>query len=237
MLASLLPGLRDVRTPLVVGYLWLTYLWVAVGENLPTTRPSGQGLVARLFDLAAVLPGSAPLAAVSFLAYVLGAMLTIPLEGYLGRRISPPNLGGPLVRMIPAAREAWETNYRYRDYLTEAAELAKVPFHDAGPLGVTDVELRTRLLVANQELYGEYDRLAAEAGFRLNLIPPLVLLVTTIPADTRLWGWPLAFVVVVALATQGLSRHIQAWSVLRRAVLEGAITDPIIARWQRINSP
>jgi hypothetical protein len=34
-------------------------------------------------------------------------------------------------------------------------------------------DLRARLLVANQELFGEYDRLEAESSFLLNIILPL----------------------------------------------------------------
>jgi hypothetical protein len=79
MLASLLPGLRDVRTPLTVGYLWLLTAWLVFGEQLPKSRASGNGLVAQLFDLGGLLGKAAPIAALSFTAYLLGAILTIPV--------------------------------------------------------------------------------------------------------------------------------------------------------------
>jgi hypothetical protein len=74
MLASLLPGLRDVRTPLTIGYLWLTFAWIVWGDHLPDGRPSGNGPIARLYDLSDFLGNGAVIAAISFSAYVLGAV-------------------------------------------------------------------------------------------------------------------------------------------------------------------
>jgi hypothetical protein len=189
MLASLLPGLRDVRTPLTVGYLWLLTAWLLFGEYVPRSRPPGNGLVAQLFDLGGLLGSAAPIAALSFIAYLLGALLTIPVES---RSIS-----GALTRLsdFSMSRDARLTTREYAGQRGElAAELRnqlkdstlKLSLADTRALGdfgggplklnIPTNDLRTRLLVANQELYGEYDRLAAEASFRVNMTPPLLVL-------------------------------------------------------------
>lgn len=47
MLAGLLPGLRQVRTPLAVGYLWLLNLWLLLADYLP--RKAAGGVVGQIF--------------------------------------------------------------------------------------------------------------------------------------------------------------------------------------------
>src|SRR5215207_3907336 len=37
MLTSLLPGLRELRTPLVVGWTWLVAFWILLADYLRTT--------------------------------------------------------------------------------------------------------------------------------------------------------------------------------------------------------
>jgi hypothetical protein len=76
MLASLLPGLRDVRTPLTVGYLWLFILWLWFADKWPSERPRDDGAIARIFDVQTLLGSSVMIAALSFVAYVLGSLLT-----------------------------------------------------------------------------------------------------------------------------------------------------------------
>lgn len=38
VLVTLLPGIREVRTPLVAGYLWLVVIWLAIEPYLPTRK-------------------------------------------------------------------------------------------------------------------------------------------------------------------------------------------------------
>lgn len=44
MLASLLPGLRDLRTPLAAGYIWLVAVWVALEPRIPNS-PDGDSVL------------------------------------------------------------------------------------------------------------------------------------------------------------------------------------------------
>lgn len=147
MLASLLPGLRDVRTPLTVGYLWLFIGWAWFGDRFPRTRPPGHGLVARLFDLHTVVGTPATTAAVSFLAYLLGALLTVPVES---RAVS--TVLHRVGRLSPGAREAAAS---YDAYLATAYNQVEsrptaVAFDEfASNFDVSESDLWARLLVAN----------------------------------------------------------------------------------------
>ncbi|WP_432190694.1 hypothetical protein, partial [Streptomyces sp. Tue6028] len=76
MLASLLPGLRELRTPLTVGYLWLICVWLWFHDLLPQ-RATAHGAIRDLYDLAAMLPSASALAAVTFTAYFLGSIIEL----------------------------------------------------------------------------------------------------------------------------------------------------------------
>lgn len=51
ILSSLLPGVREVRAPLIGGYLWLCALWLAVGPSLPP-KDDTTGVVQDVVELA-----------------------------------------------------------------------------------------------------------------------------------------------------------------------------------------
>jgi hypothetical protein len=115
-------------------------------------------------------------------------------------------------------------------------ELARYGEHPGfGELVPTD-DLRARLLVVSQGMYDQYDRLEAEATFRINVAIPMVAFAVVLSAtssDTD-WRTKLATVVVVALAVlifaQGVQRHRLSHGVLMRAVLAGLIEHPSIVR-------
>src|SRR3954469_23060979 len=71
VLMNLLPGLRDLRTPLAVGYLWLTALWLVFGNRVPDPGDAS-GLVHDLYRAASAVGTTASLAALTFTAYLMG---------------------------------------------------------------------------------------------------------------------------------------------------------------------
>lgn len=78
LLASALPGFREIRAPLVAGYLWLLLVWIVVAPDVPLAHhleTHGLGAIADLTDLAGPI---ATAAAVGVLAYVLG-MVSRPI--------------------------------------------------------------------------------------------------------------------------------------------------------------
>ncbi|MBA2811459.1 hypothetical protein E0500_029965 [Streptomyces sp. KM273126] len=76
MLANLLPGVRELRTPLTVGYLWLISIWLWFHDVLPQ-RTAAHGAIGDLFDLVGVLPSASFLAALTFIAYFLGSTVEL----------------------------------------------------------------------------------------------------------------------------------------------------------------
>ncbi len=144
---------------------------------------------------------------------------------------------------LPSSQEARQTRELYRELLRSVvvdAEVAAASRLDHHQKKVAQFEfqrairkateapvseLRPRLLVANQELYSEYDRLAAEASFRLNVSAPLaVLSVLAVVRGAPLLG--VGVLVAAVLLYQSIVREAAAASVLQRAVLQGVIVHP-----------
>lgn len=76
MLANLLPGFRDLRTPLITGYMWLFVLWLVVQPEIPDSRPADD-FNARVWDLVHLVGRPGCLAAVSVVAFLLGALFQV----------------------------------------------------------------------------------------------------------------------------------------------------------------
>ena len=226
MLASLLPGLRDLRVPLTVGYLWLLTLWFWCYGAIPTTRAEATGVVLEAIVLSDLLGPVAGVAAVSFAAYLIGSLVQLP-DNVLERVwwVDTPDSRGTRIeyeeylKEIGHQIETRSTGLHYMQYSTVSRDFDRA-------LHATLDTLRPRLLVANQQLFGEYDRLAAEGDFRVNVCPPLLALGATAAASLALWWAPLTVVIITALFWQGLRRRAQAVSVIQRAVLTETITHP-----------
>ncbi len=109
MLASLLPGLRELRTPLAVGYLWLAfiYLHVASAGSIPP-RSDASGVWLAIYQLLGFGGKGVALAVATFVAYVLGSLLPItyfaPTHAIapLVRRRTTRSLGLTLAQMVKA---------------------------------------------------------------------------------------------------------------------------------------
>jgi hypothetical protein len=80
ILASLLPGLRDLRAPLAAGYLWLAIIWIAWGREQSNLSDRHD----LLGDVHGLAQNAGPVAvgvALSFIAYVLGILSINVLGG------------------------------------------------------------------------------------------------------------------------------------------------------------
>ena len=232
MLASLLPGFRDVRVPLTVGYLWLFNGWIWFSDDLPRTVPADDGVIARAHELSELLGTTAVLVAVSFTAFLLGLLLQIPLllpEARWAQKL-----------FLAQSTDSKATREEYQMFVANLLEQVMDKSFGLNPTdydqissdahkatGATSDDLRPRLLLANQELYGEYDRLASEAQFRINVGPPLFALGVTAAASLSPWMLIPTIGVVSTLVIQGLRKRTQSVSVIQRAVLTGAITHPL----------
>ena len=81
VLASLLPGLREIRAPLAAGYLWMAFLWLVLRTRIPGAQEA-DGIIGGIYEISAAAGRPAVLAAVSFLAYVAG-VLSAAVSGFL----------------------------------------------------------------------------------------------------------------------------------------------------------
>ena len=82
MLASLLPGLRDLRAPLAAGYLWLLFGWLLL-HNTFEGWDRNSGPLGAVVDVAHAATPAAVAIAVSFAAYLIGCLNQAILEGVL----------------------------------------------------------------------------------------------------------------------------------------------------------
>jgi hypothetical protein len=76
MLSNLLPGFRDVRTPLATGYLYLAAAWIWFGSNWVTQADDNRALN-RLEDMVEQAGPAGVTVAVGFLAYLAGSVLVV----------------------------------------------------------------------------------------------------------------------------------------------------------------
>lgn len=254
MLASLLPGLRDVRTPLTVGYMWLAFLWmIGAGAILDEIRAS-ESYTSHLLDTVSGFGSVAVVGVISLAAYLIGILLTVNSDNRVVSRMS--SIYFTFARW---SRRDVATDFEYRrvveDQFATADEIVQAHHHQENERSAkskngfaaklsndiflmhTRIErlarggdqgyLRPRLLIANQELYSEYDRLSAEATFRINVPLPLVVLTTVFSTDLGWWLLPLGFSVAVSLLISGLHRLNEAETTIRRAVLDDLIVHPL----------
>lgn len=235
MLASLLPGLRDVRTPLTVGYLWLATFWLIFLPSIPLTEPGDDGVVKRLFTMGQSVGIGAALAAASFAAYLLGSVLTVSVEntgaGRLLTALSPyfitPTGQNALKLYASFLREDVLRGFEGR--LLDDIEPRQLALSE---VGTPSTEFRARLLIANSAVFGEYDRLMSEAEFRLNVSPPILVLAVYCALSFS-GSWLALVLVVIALLVQGTSKLAQSVVVLQRAVTTGVITHPMQSEAKR----
>jgi hypothetical protein len=73
MLTSLLPGLRELRTPLVVGWTWLVAFWILLADYLRTTVATP--LVGDVVRVSGLLGQAVVIAVLSFVAYLVGSLI------------------------------------------------------------------------------------------------------------------------------------------------------------------
>jgi hypothetical protein len=73
VIASILPGLREIRAPLAAGYVWMLGLWLVAAPNLPVQPPTS-GLYADVYRLAKYVGTPAVIAGISLVAYLAGVL-------------------------------------------------------------------------------------------------------------------------------------------------------------------
>jgi hypothetical protein len=241
MWMSLLPGLRELRTPLASGVLWLAALYVALGDRATRVLEVIDRRLEGLSTVGLDLETGARLTALSFAAYLIGTAwegiapwFGVPLYSLVAKLFRSPD-PGPTVLGRPWCRPRGMT-------MVGALILQSLRSHpDRG--GEPDEQFRNKLdmhkyeselldelallparIVGKEpELWGNWDRLQSEGTFRLTVAVPLGALGTAL-IWTTLGGRPawLATFGCVAfsclLASLGASKRWDAAELLLQAV-------------------
>lgn len=109
LLAQILPGFRDFRTPLVTGYLWLVVVWTLIGMPLPD-KDATTGVMGAINAFGNFLTPTIYVGVLSFLAYVIGMLLMVDIKAgsviRLGRRLSLPYISRSDLDVINAHIES-----------------------------------------------------------------------------------------------------------------------------------
>ncbi|MFI1169083.1 hypothetical protein ACH4UM_37340 [Streptomyces sp. NPDC020801] len=237
MLTNLLPGLRDVRAPLAAGCIWLLTLWLILEDRLPT-RQQARGIWASLYRLGGLVGAGGVFAAGAFLAYLVGAVLSVRVvtvnahkaprtwrfweSGTLPPPVSRLALNDLVAflqehgTLLPSDPQA-SMNAERRRGQRQVVDLAVRAI-----LGETR-QLRTKLLLANSELFNEYDRAVAEAEFRKNVAFASVGLTAALGWLHSPW-WASLLIFVGRLYQAGVGSERAANDVIVQAVVAGLVT-------------
>ncbi|TKV61321.1 hypothetical protein FDO65_06880 [Nakamurella flava] len=313
MLASILPGLRELRTPLATGYIYLVVLWLLIWDKIPSADQA-TGVVGAILKLDGLLGTGSLVAALSFIAYVVGSLLMVstrykvkftglsrwadirviglddwsdtkdyvadlqrrladvrvPVDHVLKRLRSQrnPTMKGSLVTRWLHRRRWYRRSYRWyvekvmqRKTLRQLTQERENALRDIqsmqpgeahldtygdlvrdliiGDLFANTETIAVRLQVADKDLYDEYDRLRAEAEFRLSVAPALACLsivvafivyTPAVPQDVGVLYGLVSMGVVFALVAKGFTKSRRSNSVLVQAVVLGKVKPSVIER-------
>ena len=249
MLFSLLPGLREVRTPLTTGYLWLTLGALAWWPGTPVSQPD-DGLVSAVWDIGSYVGKAGLLVVASFAAYLIGALLEVdPLRLWQhgGRprwfnrirdRFRVPALHR--MQVFPMSAEAQRDLHEYcRDEYAEFGDDVDL----ASDLMREERQLATRLQAGNVDLYDRYDRLMVESSFRINVTPPTAILLIVlqwhlnVPALLHVVAVGGALLGAAMFMRQGVRRAMQSRDIIVQSVIVGAVTPRFLSRHRSSTPP
>jgi hypothetical protein len=74
VLASIMPGLREIRTPLAVGYAWILVIYLAVGYHVADAARA-TGPLADMYRIGRLVSPAGIAVAVSVVAYLVGVVI------------------------------------------------------------------------------------------------------------------------------------------------------------------
>lgn len=212
MLASLLPGIRELRAPLAAGYIWLAFLYIILGT--PETAADFPGPVESLVKEVDRLGTAATAAALSFVAYLIGSisqdlfgrLLPIGLEVVWRWRFFSRGFTLADGLYLPLSRlTRWVNNYERdassvskSDALKWILDLTE-ELRDARYAGASEAE-RPEALRPMVE---------AEENLRIAIVPPVAALSIAVAFSSPVIGI-VGFCLSLALYVQAAVRHLEA---------------------------
>jgi hypothetical protein len=239
MLSNLLPGIREVRAPFVAGFITLVALYLFLDKQIADlTAPSAiDNGIERVHDLLGV---SGRLALAGIVTYLVGALImqamkqikyrtAYRLDSWVSEKYN-------ISEYARKPRKDWSLTARLVIPFSRAslARLLSECDFDRNLTNVVQFEIRRsggkRLLVANKDLYLEYDRLQAEADLRRAAAwPGLVLLVALIgsvswPLWAILIGTIIGLIILLGLGMDARVINLEANSLYAHAVADGIVS-------------
>jgi hypothetical protein len=245
MLMSLLPAFRDLRAPLVAGYVWLVAIWLIAERYLPNGAQRQEGAVGALGKLVNLTGRVGALAAATLIAYLIGS-ITESLMSRVMRRLSQRmrlREELPLLEFIFMMLTDNELNARalqgeagYPSALSRSAvfpgESRRLDgeVHRLADSVVRQLDrIARRLRSDEKDLYDEFDRLRSEAELREALTPAVAALAVALAVTWDL-RWLLLILLCLALLWQALERRASADRVVLDAILVKKVKAPALER-------
>lgn len=247
ILSTALPGLRDLRGPVIAGYLWLLFGWLLIRPDLDR-RPT-EPLAASIYELGDELGQIGLLVAVSVAAYLIGAVsqeVSRVVRRAAQLFAAPIRDFWALDDADNAIMDLWEMGASARDSIRrvrqqhEALGDDRLEYLDDQAFDPLYAEVATRqdqaesalrqelglpatLLVGDRpELFGEVDRLRAEGELRLAVVPPLLGLDVLLAIEGSAW-WLCGIALVALLLAQGIARDSDARKLIADAMQVGRV--------------
>jgi hypothetical protein len=277
MFATVLPGVRYIRTPLTVGYIWFLALWFALSHHLPAPSRAS-GVLADIYRISHIVGPAGTGVAVSVAAYVVGILLVplsfkiiqvsgtalrwtaaaaltpghrryesaqLALRNVVAERLSArfcsdekfrsavldaaaamPDSGDILPRERPLLEQlALSNGYTRYQLVFDTVDLSPLVNDIHGELSY----IARRLHGQNTDIYQDYDRLQAEADFRLAIFFPIASLFGVLAIRWEPLWW-IGTAVAFALLYVGVASRMQAEQMLATAMAAGRIDDLTLQR-------
>lgn len=247
MLTTILPGLRDLRTPLATGYLFLALLWMWFGSSIPE-HAEATGLLLRIYETSEFLGVTSTLAALTFIAYIVGAVLSVKHvpNGMFGSRdlretrATEMSLNEKALSIIlnldahdVPRDKLYPTLLRDQDghrsgTLDEQWLVERLAFRIRREFKL----LATRLHASSRELFDDYDRASSEAEFRASAAVPSGLILASVPfifelhLALKITLVALGAALIVGLAYRSILKQVEANNILVQVLAIGFVKSP-----------
>lgn len=241
LLSSVLPGVREFRTPFVAGCLWVTaaIFWEAgLNQGTDAEEPLAIGTVR---VIANEFPSTVQIAVLAFAAYLLGLLMKGVSElferKWWHQRVRPFP-GGSLLRSIARSAERPQSpGAGARALLANAAREHFSAYPDLVQTAASEVLqdeyglAELSLAQKAPEQYQQYDRVRSEAEFRNGVWLPSALIVLSMALFT---SGPAVWLIATAAAlvaflfkAQGIDTRQRAQEQLATAIYHSLATTPL----------
>ncbi|HWM62454.1 MAG TPA: hypothetical protein VNP96_00510 [Solirubrobacterales bacterium] len=240
ILASALPGFRDLRAPVIAGYMWMLLVWLLVDPNLD--RPPENGITGSIYDLMERIGPIWIAIAAGVVAYLSGsvsqeisrilkaAWQVLGPKGFLAGGF---NVRGDerLDMSFNRGRSAIDSSTLPDVVKRKLADGLRRRAEEAQFEATRELDLPATLLVGDQaQLFAEVDRLRAEGELRMAVVPPLLGLMAFLAWDTSLLWLGLTPVIVV-LFVQGIQKDLDSRKSIADAIWLGRIKSSSVAKF------